>query len=473
MIYSLSSFLLDMGYLAAASCFIIGLKYMSSPKTAQRGNLVGAGGMALGVVLTLADPRVFATPTRMQMGLIAGAIIIGSLVGVIAAKKVQMTEMPQMVAIFNGVGGAASVFVAGGEFTRLIWASNTPDVMFTVTGGLSVLIGAITVTGSGVAFAKLQGWMTSAAISFPGMKIISGLLFIGLAVGLTFFSLEQQSNQMLFWGLTAVSALLGILLVIPIGGADMPVVISLLNSYSGLAAAAAGFVVGSKVLIVSGSLVGASGIILTRIMCQAMNRSLTNVIFGAFGAVAGSAGAAGGEQKPMKEFMPMDAAIQLTNASSVIVVPGYGLAVSQAQNNLRELADFLESEGVEVKYAIHPVAGRMPGHMNVLLAEANIPYEQLCDLDDINGEFETTDVCVVIGANDVTNPSARDDKSSPLYGMPILNCDKARTVIVLKRGRGAGFAGVENPLFTADNTGLVFGDAKKSLTAILNEAKEL
>ncbi|MFZ9888767.1 MAG: NAD(P)(+) transhydrogenase (Re/Si-specific) subunit beta, partial [Myxococcota bacterium] len=275
----------------------------------------------------------------------------------------------------------------------------------------------------------------------------------------------------LFWAMTTAAAVLGVMLVIPIGGADMPVVISLLNSYSGLAACAAGFVVHSNVLIVSGALVGSAGIILTRLMCKAMNRSLANVIFGAFGAATGTG--AKGDEKPMKEFMPTDAAILLTNANQVVVVPGYGLAVSQAQQNVRELADLLEAHGVTVKYAIHPVAGRMPGHMNVLLAEANVPYEQLYDLEEINSEFENTDVAVVIGANDVLNPSARDDKTSPLYGMPILNVDKAQTVIVLKRGRGKGFAGVENPLFTADNTGLVFGDAKKTLVAITNEVKAL
>jgi NAD(P) transhydrogenase subunit beta len=286
--------------------------------------------------------------------------------------------------------------------------------------------------------------------------------------------IEQSENQMYFWGMAALAAVLGVTLVIPIGGADMPVVISLLNSYSGIAACAAGFVVGSNALIISGSLVGAAGIILTRLMCTAMNRSLANVIFGAFGSAGGDAGGgAAGEQKPWKEFQPLDAAMLLTNANQVIVVPGYGLAVSQAQQNVREIADMLEAQGVTVKYAIHPVAGRMPGHMNVLLAEANVPYEKLYDLDDINSEFENSEVAVVIGANDVVNPSARDDKSSPLFGMPVLNADKSQTCVVLKRGRGRGFAGVENPLFSADNTGLVYGDAKKSLTAIANQIKEL
>lgn len=474
--YSPIHFAADMGLLLAACGMITGLKMMSSPKTARQGNLIGAGGMILGVIITLVDPRIFGNPDMTRYGLIAAAIAAGTVVGVIAARLVKMTDMPQMVAIFNGLGGAASVAVTGAEFNRFLWAYETPPSLFTVTGGLSVLIGAVTLTGSFIAFAKLQDLMTTSPITFPGQKIVSAIVFIAIIVGLVVFVAQRPNDNLLFWGLVAASSLLGIMLVIPIGGADMPVVISLLNSYSGLAAAAAGFVVGSNVLVVSGALVGASGVILTRIMCQAMNRSLFNVIFGAFGAGAdasGGGGGDGGEQKPMKEFLPMDAAMQLSNASSVIVVPGYGLAVSQAQNNVRELADELNTLGVEVRYAIHPVAGRMPGHMNVLLAEANIPYEQLCDLEEINGDFESTDVCVVIGANDVTNPAARDDKSSPLYGMPILNCDKAGTVLVLKRGRGRGFAGVENPLFTADNTGLVFGDAKKSLTAILNEVKEL
>ncbi len=458
-------FVVDILYLLAASGFIIGLKLMSHPRTARMGNFFGAGAMALGTLVTIALPGVW------DYAGIFGAIVVGTIGGVVAARVVQMTSMPQMVALLNGLGGLASVLVAAAEFEQYV---NKPDVvashMFTVTGGLSVIIGAVTLTGSLIAYAKLQELMAGSAITYPGQKIVSALFFLGI-IGAIVVMWTQPEDQGLFWGMTLAAAILGVMLVIPIGGADMPVVISLLNSYSGLAACAAGFVVHSKVLIVSGALVGASGIILTRLMCKAMNRSLANVIFGAFGAT--TSGGAKGDDKPMKEFMPTDAAMLLTNANQVVFVPGYGLAVSQAQQNVRELADMLEAQGVTVKYAIHPVAGRMPGHMNVLLAEANVPYEQLYDLEEINSEFENSDVAVVIGANDVINPSARDDKGSPLFGMPILNCDKAQTVIVLKRGRGKGFAGVENPLFTADNTGLVFGDAKKSLVAITNEIKNL
>jgi NAD(P) transhydrogenase subunit beta len=403
------------------------------------------------------------------------AIAIGGGVGLVAARKVQMTEMPQMVAIFNGFGGAASVLVAAAEFQHYVFdADKMAPVLFTISGGLSVIIGAITVTGSFLAFAKLQDLMTTSPITYPGQQIVNGGAAIAMFVLLFMLLGEGQSeNVMFFWGMTALAAILGVTLVLPIGGADMPVVISLLNSYSGIAAAAAGFVVGSNALIISGSLVGAAGIILTRQMCQAMNRSLGNVIFGAFGAAVSGPAAEEGEQKPWTEFQPLDAAMLLTNANNVIVVPGYGLAVSQAQQNVREVADMLHEQGVTVKYAIHPVAGRMPGHMNVLLAEANVPYEMLFDLDDINSEFENAEVAVVIGANDVVNPSAREDKDSPLYGMPVLNADKAQTCIVLKRGRGRGFSGVENPLFSADKTGLCYGDAKKTLTAIANEIKSL
>jgi H+-translocating NAD(P) transhydrogenase subunit beta len=461
----LGSFASQMLYLAAASLFIVGLKLMSHPRSAQKGNLLGALGMALAGLVTFVQPQVWD-----HVGIVA-AVAVGALVGVVAARTVKMTGMPQLVALFNGVGGAASVFVAGAEFQHYVADTQAlaPQI-FVVTGGLSVLIGSVTLTGSVMAFAKLQELMRGQAITYPGQKLVSGLVFIGIIVCFVLM-LQRREDPTIFWAMAAAAGVLGIMLVIPIGGADMPVVISLLNSYSGLAACAAGFVVGSKVLIVSGALVGAAGVILTRLMCKAMNRSIVHVIFGAFGA--STSGGAKGDEKPMKEFSPTDAAMLLTNANQVVIVPGYGLAVSQAQQNVRELADMLEAQGVTVKYGIHPVAGRMPGHMNVLLAEANVPYEQLFDLEEINGEFENTDVAVIIGANDVVNPSAREDKTSPLFGMPILNVDKAQTVIVLKRGRGQGFAGVENPLFTADNTGLVFGDAKKTLVSIVNEVKAL
>jgi NAD(P) transhydrogenase subunit beta len=454
-------------YLIAASGFIVGLKQMSGPKTARQGNMLGAAGMGLAAVLTMLAPNVWD-----YTGIVV-AMAIGGVIGVVAARSVKMTAMPQMVAIFNGLGGAASVFVAGAEFQNYVFnTSNEAPALFTITGGLSIIIGAVTLTGSLIAFAKLQEVMTTAPITYPGQQVVNGLAAIVMFV-LLFMMFSQPENSMYFWVMAGLAAVLGVTLVIPIGGADMPVVISLLNSYSGIAACAAGFVVGSNALIVSGSLVGAAGIILTRLMCQAMNRSLFNVIFGAFGAASSSGGGEAGEQKPWTEFQPLDAAMLLTNANNVIVVPGYGLAVSQAQQNVREIAEMLDGQGVNVKYAIHPVAGRMPGHMNVLLAEANVPYEQLYDLDDINSEFENSEVAVVIGANDVVNPSAREDKESPLFGMPVLNADKAQTCIVLKRGRGRGFAGVENPLFSADNTGLVYGDAKKSLTAIANQIKTL
>ena len=466
--YNFISFFVDLGLLVAAAGFIVGLKLMSHPTTARMGNFVAAAGMALGTVITIADPEI-----DDYVG-IAVAIGIGSIAGYVLAVKVQMTAMPQMVALLNGLGGAASILVAGAEFTKYLWNHDAfAPPIFVITGALSVVIGAITLTGSLIAFAKLQEIMTTSPILYPGQRLLTIALTVGSFAAVVYLFNVNPEDPFVFWGLTAATALLGVLLVIPIGGADMPVVISLLNSYSGIAACAAGFVVSSNILIISGSLVGASGIILTQIMCKAMNRSLYNVIFGAFGAATASSGGAAGEDKPMKEFQPLDAAVHLTNARTVIVVPGYGLAVSQAQGNVRELAEFLATKGVEVKYAIHPVAGRMPGHMNVLLAEANVPYEQLFDLDDINSEFESADVAIVIGANDVTNPAARDDKTSPLFGMPILNCDKAQTVIVMKRGRGKGFAGVENPLFTLGNTGLVFGDAKQSLVKILNEAKAL
>ncbi len=461
-----ADFSIQMILLLSAVGFILGLRMLASPKTARMGNTIAALGMLLAIVMTI----VIANPESvfLELGI---AILLGSIVGVIAAKKVKMTEMPQMVAIFNGLGGAASVFVAASEMMRYVMDKGViPGLDFTITSWFSVIVGGVTLSGSFFAFGKLQGFVSSNALLYPGQRAFTMLLFVASVAGV-FYLAGNPESMAAFWGCVGISLILGCLLVIPIGGADMPVVISLLNSYSGLAAMAAGFVVNSKILIISGALVGASGVILTRIMCQAMNRSLVNVIFGAFGEAAGTGGE--GEAKPMKEFMPMDAAMLFRNASSVVFVPGYGLAVSQAQHSIRELADLLKENGVDVSFGIHPVAGRMPGHMNVLLAEADVPYEELKDLDDANSEFETADVAVVIGANDVVNPSARSDKASPLFGMPILNADKARTVIVMKRGRGRGFAGVENPLFTMDNAGVVFGDAKKSLTSVVNEYKQL
>ena len=460
----LQAFLFDMVFLVASVGFFVCLKLLSSPKTARLGNLIGAASMLIAFIATM----LMEEPSSVM--LIFLSIVLGGMVGVFSARKVQMTAMPQMVAIFNGVGGLASVLVAMAEALR-IFTDDTElaSSLFSVTSWFSVTVGAITFSGSIIAFLKLQEWMPTRPILVAGQRMLTAALFL-LTLGGLYFLLLHPENMLAFCGLAIAASVLGILLVIPIGGADMPVVISLLNSYSGLAALAAGFVVHSNILIISGALVGASGVILTRLMCQAMNRSLANVIFGAFGGVDISSSA--GDEKPMKEFSPMDAAMLLNNAGKVIIVPGYGLAVSQAQRNLRELADELKRSSIQVSYAIHPVAGRMPGHMNVLLAEADVPYSELFDLEQINPEFDTADVAVIVGANDVVNPAARDDKHSPLYGMPILNADRAKSVIVLKRGRGRGFAGVENPLFTMDNAGVVFGDAKQTLikiSAALNE----
>ena len=461
----ITSFIYEMIFLAASSGFFLCLKFLSSPKTARLGNTLGAIAMAIATIAVFCQVR----PEGL-IGIFV-AIALGSVVGVISAYKVQMTAMPQMVAIFNGFGGLASVLVAVAEIVHLVHDPNQAGSgLLSFTSWFSVAVGAITFTGSVIAFLKLQELMTTRPILVRGQRLVTVVFFLATLLALYLLLLDPKDVMTFLW-LSLAAGILGILLVIPIGGADMPVVISLLNSYSGLAALAAGFVVKSNILIIAGALVGASGVILTRLMCQAMNRSLFNVVFGAFGGV--EQGSSAGEEKPMKEFSFIDAAMTLNNASRVIVVPGYGLAVSQAQRNLRELADELKARGVTVSYAIHPVAGRMPGHMNVLLAEADIPYNELYDLDDINAEFESADVAVIIGANDVVNPSARHDKSSPLYGMPILNADKAKTVIVLKRGRGRGFAGVENPLFTLDNAYVVFGDAKQSLNKVTAAVKDL
>jgi len=462
---SVSAFGFEMAFLLAASGFFVCLKLLSSPKTAKLGNLIGSGAMLLAIVVTLIMER---PSVIMPMSV---AMALGSIAGVISAKRVQMTAMPQMIAIFNGFGGLASVLVAIAEILRIYFdGTNSPSILFSITAWFSVAVGAITFTGSMVAFFKLQELMPTRPILVRGQRLVTILLSLAVLV-LLYLLIASPKDLGLFVALSLVASTLGILLVLPIGGADMPVVISLLNSYSGLAALAVGFVVKSNILIISGALVGASGVILTRLMCHAMNRSLMNVVFGAFGGV--DLVNKMQEEKPVREFSPTDAAMLLKNASKVIIVPGYGLAVSQAQRNLRDLADELKANGVNVSYAIHPVAGRMPGHMNVLLAEADIPYNELFDLDEINGEFETADVAVIIGANDVVNPSARSDKTSPLFGMPILNADKAKAVIVMKRGRGRGFAGVENPLFAMDNAGVVYGDAKQSVVKTLLSLKEL
>jgi NAD(P) transhydrogenase subunit beta len=395
-------------------------------------------------------------------------MIIGAIIGATFAIKIEMTQMPQMVAIFNGFGGGASALVAAAEFLK------TGEITTFTLGTIivSIFVGTLTFTGSFIAFGKLQGFISGQPVVFPGQQMINALLALGLlAIG--FYMVQNPSEINFFYAVIAISAILGITLTIPIGGADMPVVISLLNSYSGIAAAATGFVLMNNGLIISGALVGASGIILTNIMCKGMNRSLTNVIFGAVGLEQESSGDGTSKQINIKSYSTEEAAMIFEAADKIIVVPGYGLAVAQAQYAVREVAEFLESKDKQVLYAIHPVAGRMPGHMNVLLAEANIPYEQLKDLDEINPEFEDCDVALVLGANDVVNPAARHDTSSPIYGMPILDVDKSRTVIINKRTMNTGFAGIQNELFGFDNSIMVFGDAKEMLQQLLKDLKDL
>ncbi|HSK21108.1 MAG TPA: NAD(P)(+) transhydrogenase (Re/Si-specific) subunit beta [Longimicrobiales bacterium] len=457
--------LIEISYLVAAVLFIVGLKRLSSPATARSGNMLGATGMLVAVAATLLHWDI------VSWIWIAVGIAIGGTIGVVMARGVKMTGMPQMVALLNGFGGGASALVAGDEYLRFAAGSIDAPANVQATIMLSVLIGALTFSGSLVAFGKLQELVTGRAVTYPGQKVVNGLIFGG-TFALAAYLVAADANLPLYLVLTGAALLIGVLFVLPIGGADMPVVISLLNSFSGIAASMTGFVLGNNVLIISGALVGASGIILTKIMCDAMNRSLTNVLFGAFGAnVTAGAAAEGAEGRSVRDITGEDAAILLGYARSVVFVPGYGMAVSQAQHQVRELADLLQSRGVDVKYAIHPVAGRMPGHMNVLLAEANVPYDQLIEMEQINPEFDRTDVAVVIGANDVVNPAARHDTASPIYGMPILDVDKAKTVIVMKRSMNPGFAGIENELFFADNTRMLFGDAKKSLTTLVQEVK--
>ena len=459
---------IQLTYLVAASLFIIGLKKLGSPATARNGNLLASVGMLLAVIATLLDRQVL----NYQMILLG--LAIGSAVGAIAAYKVQMTEIPQMVGLLNGLGGAASALVAVGEFWRLVGSDAVIPLDANISILLDVFIGGVTFTGSMVAFAKLQGLISGSPITFPLQQPINALLLIAYVASSVYF-LATPANLPVFLALVAISLLLGVMFVIPIGGGDMPVVISLLNSLSGVAASAAGFVVMNNMLIIAGALVGASGLILTQIMCKAMNRTLFSVLFGAFGKAGGASGGAGaaGGDKNVRSVDPEEAAMMLGYARSVVVVPGYGMAVAQAQHSVRELADQLEKLGVDVKYAIHPVAGRMPGHMNVLLAEANVPYTQLYDMDDINQQFDQTDVALVIGANDVVNPAARHDSASPIYGMPILEVDRAKQTIVIKRGMSTGFAGVDNELFYKDKTTMLFGSAKDAVAKLVSEVKQL
>ena len=449
-------------YVFTAVLFILGLKKLSHPKTARSGNTIAAAGMLIAIVATLI------AYDQIDYQLIAVGMIIGTIIGATFAIKVEMTQMPQMVAIFNGFGGGASALVAAAEFLKT--GDMTTFTLSTIM--ISVFVGTLTFTGSFVAFGKLQGFISGKPVVFPGQQIINGLLALALLfMGIYVVTTAAEVN--LFFGVISIAAILGITLTIPIGGADMPVVISLLNSYSGIAATATGFVLMNNGLIISGSLVGASGLILTNIMCKGMNRSLANVIFGAVGLEQETTGSDGAKQMNVKSYSTEEAAMIFDAADKIIVVPGYGLAVAQAQHAVREVAEFLEAQQKQVLYAIHPVAGRMPGHMNVLLAEANIPYEQLKDLDEINPEFEDCDVALVLGANDVVNPAARHDTSSPIYGMPILDVDKSRTVMINKRTMNPGFAGIQNELFGYENSIMIFGDAKDMLQQLLKDLKDL
>ena len=458
---------IELAYLTAAALFILGLKKLGSPATARKGNFLAAVGMLIAIVATLLNQSV------LNYEWILVGIIAGSLIGAIAAKKVAMTDMPQMVGIFNGVGGAASALVAVGEFWRVLNTTGTVPLDATFIAILGVLIGGVTLTGSLLAFAKLQGLVTGSPVTFPFQQPFNFLLLASFLAGSVYLLIKP--DPAIFLALTAISLLFGALFVLPIGGGDMPVVVSLLNSFSGLAAGAVGFILYNNMLIVAGALVGASGLILTQIMCKAMNRPLTNVLFGAFGGDSVTVGGAGGAEidKTYRSIDSEEGAMMLGYARSVVIVPGYGMAVAQAQHGVRELTSQLEKMGVDVKYAIHPVAGRMPGHMNVLLAEANVPYDRLYDMDDINTEFDRVDVALVIGANDVVNPAARNDDHSPIYGMPILDVDKANHAIVIKRSMRTGFAGVDNELFYKDKTTMLFGSAQDVVSQLVSEVKQL
>jgi NAD(P) transhydrogenase subunit beta len=456
-----------LAYLASAVLFIVGLKRLSSPGTARSGNQLAAVGMAVAVLTTLALPGLHNYP------LILATIVLGSALGIWGARAVQMTDMPQMVALLNGLGGGAAALVSFLEFRTLLATPQAVSATSSISSVFGLVIGSLSFWGSLVAFGKLQGLVSEKPFLFPGQKIVNGLVFLGILVG-AWMAVAQLSAPA-FNLLAVAGLLLGIMMVMPIGGADMPVVISLLNSCTGLAAAATGFVLNNNALIISGTLVGASGTLLTQLMCKAMNRSIANVLFAGFGsdqaAAAAGGAAAGGKARTVREVTVDDTAVLLANVQSLIVVPGYGMAVAQAQHGVRELADMLAAKGVDVKYAIHPVAGRMPGHMNVLLAEANVPYDQLFDLDQVNPEFEHTDVALILGANDVVNPSARADKTSPIYGMPILDADKAKHIIIVKRSLNAGFAGIDNPLYYDPHTAMLFGDAKKVVSQLVEAVK--
>jgi NAD(P) transhydrogenase subunit beta len=458
--------LINIAYLVAAVCFIVGLKLLSSPATARRGNQIAAVGMGVALVATLFMPGM------QNLPLILIGLAIGAVLSAFASRRVKMTAMPQMVAIFNGMGGATAALVSLVEFQHKADIGRGEIVSIV----LGVIIGSISFSGSMIAFGKLQELISGRPISYPSQQQVNAIIGVAvLALGALVVLLGQAGvSYLLIVALFIAALVLGALIVLPIGGADMPVVIAVLNSMTGVAAALTGFVLNNQALIIAGILVGASGAFLTLLMAKAMNRSVTNVLFGAWGAAAVGAGVPSGAapELPMRETDPDSAAIPLAYADKVIIVPGYGLAVAQAQHAVRELAESLQDRGVDVRYAIHPVAGRMPGHMNVLLAEANVPYDELFEMEQINDDFSNTDVAIVVGANDVTNPAARDDPASPIYGMPILNVDQAKQIYVLKRGRGAGFAGIENMLFHDPKTAMLFGDAKDSLSKLNTAVRE-
>ncbi len=466
----MNEILIPLAYLVASVLFIMGLKGLTHPKTAVRGNRLGATGMLIALVVTLFDQHV------LTFEWIIAGLAVGALVGAILAAKIEMTAMPELVAMFNGFGGIASSLVAGAELVKFAGGGSIgaiPVAQFTIAAGTSGLIGMVTFTGSMIAFGKLRGLVSTGVVTYPGAQIVK-ILFALACLALIVMIVMDPGNIQNYWILMAAAAILGVLAVIPIGGADMPVVVALLNSYSGIAAAATGFVLNNTVLIIAGSLVGASGIILTMIMCKAMNRSLANVLFGTWGDSAQSSMPGADEiyEGRIKTTSAEEVAMMLDGASSVIIVPGYGLAVAQAQHTVRDLSNLLKANGTDVKYAIHPVAGRMPGHMNVLLAEADIPYDELVEMDVVNPAFQQCDVAIVLGANDVVNPVARDDPNSPIAGMPILDADKARTVVIVKRSLSPGFAGIPNPLFAADNTLMFFGDAKKNMLDLVAAIKD-
>ncbi len=457
--------IINLSYLIASVLFIFGLKGLTHPRTAVKGNLTAAIAMLIAVVVTLLDQNI------VGFGVIIAGIIIGGAIGMLLAIKIKMTDIPQLVALFNGFGGGASVFVAGAALIEVSVKTKNPELHLTVATVVSGLVGAVTFWGSLIAFGKLQGLKFANDVRFPGQQLVNSLCALS-AIGAGILVVLNPTSIIFYWLLIIVASILGVLTVIPIGGADMPVVIALLNSYSGLAAAATGFVLGNNILIIAGSLVGASGMILSSIMCKAMNRSLGNVLFGVLAPTADTASADEVYAGKVKSTSADEAAMLFDDARRVVFVPGYGMAVAQAQHAVRDLATLLESKDVEVDFAIHPVAGRMPGHMNVLLAEADISYDKLKEMDDVNPTFQQTDVAIVLGANDVVNPVARTDPKSAIAGMPILDVDKARTVIVIKRSLSPGFAGIPNPLFAMDNTLMLFGDAKKAILDLITAIKE-